>query len=275
MNSNIPECPICLSEDNNKKQLNDNNFICFICGVICCEYCSKQIDKCPVCRANLRLSIQEKVNHFNNLLKRDNYKYLYFAQYKISLIFLFLKNYPSALYCLESSALSGFNLAQYTMGFIFLKGLGIPKNIQLSFKWFILADVNKYLDAKTVLAYFYLKGLYVDKDLNEAKKYFLEASIRGDALAQNNLGNIYNDQKKLKKAYKWYKKAAKQGCNRSKYMTAVYLENGWGMWKSYKNKANKIYKELSIELIKQPISVKNRKLEIIRQITINKDVLYC
>jgi TPR repeat protein len=273
MNNYAPECPICLL-DENEKQLNDDNFICFVCGIICCDSCSKHIDKCPLCRATLRLSLTERINHFENLLKRDNYNYLYFAQYRIGSSFLFLKRYAESLYWMESSAMMGFSLAQYMMGYIFLKGIGIPKNIELSFEWFKLSDKNHFLNAKTVIAYFYLKGLHVEKNLAEAKNYFLNASVRGDILAQNNLGNIYNDQCRTKEAYKWYKEASKQGCSRSKYMTAIYLENGWGMWSKHRNKAYKIYKELSAELVKFPLPIKDTKIEIIREIIISDNVMY-
>lgn len=274
MNCSAPECPICLLEEDNKRQLNDSNFICFICGIICCDYCSTNIDKCPMCRAPLRLTIDQRKDHFNDLLKREDYKYLYFAQYRIGASYMFLKNYDNALYWLESSAMLGFSLAQFTMGYIFLKGLSVDKNVQLSFEWFKLANENDCLEAKTVLAYFYLKGVHVDKDLEKAQKLFLDASNKGDALAQNNLANMYNNRGKMKEAFRWYKEASKQGCNRSKYMTAVYLEHGWGMWKPYKNKAFRIYKDLCVELVKIPLTIKDRKLDAVRQIIISDNVLY-
>lgn len=224
--------------------LNNDNFLCFVCGIICCEYCSSQITKCPQCRTELNLKLSEKLKHFSGLLKRSNYKYLFFAQYLIGLNFFEEKNYSSALYWFESAAILNYNLAQYMLGYMALKGYAIEKNHCLAIEWFRLAQRNNYTQAKVVLAYFYWKGLFFDKDVNMASRLLLSAAKEDNVLAQNNIACIYNDNKDLKKAFKWFKKAASNDCVFSKYMLALYYENGYGCWKN-KNKALKIYKNLA------------------------------
>lgn len=269
MNIYSIECPICLLEG---KELSNENFLCFVCGIICCDNCSKQIDKCPICRASINLTINNKIKYFDELLKRDNYGYLYFAEYKIATDLLYLKNYVEAVYWMEASAMLGFNLAQYMMGYIFIKGgIGLNKNINLAFEWFKLSEENNYKKSATILAYFYLKGLHVNKNMVKAKEYFIKAANNNDTLAQNNLANIYNDRGDFKEALKWYKEGAKNGCVRSKYMTGVYYEYGWGMWKKRKNKAFRIYKGLSVEYVKLPLPLKDMQIDIIREVIIGSE----
>lgn len=69
--------------------------------------------------------------------------------------------------------------------------------------------------AECQIGYFYLEGLGVQKDLEKAFYWTERASNHGDRDAQYNLGCFYEDGigvgRDLEKAKIWYKSAAQQG----------------------------------------------------------------
>ncbi len=84
------------------------------------------------------------------------------------------------------------------------------------------ADIKPLLDfyaekgvpfAQTFLGNMYFR---MQRDYKEAAKWYRKAAEQGNAVAQNNLGYVYNvhlDSKEAnKEAIKWYLKSAEQGC---------------------------------------------------------------
>src|SRR5690606_7768116 len=70
----------------------------------------------------------------------------------------------------------------------------------------------------------------VTKDVALAEKFYREADERGHVAAQGNLGTLYYfafpDSPRVKPAFEWWEKAARNGDGRSQYMMAVMLYNG-------------------------------------------------
>ena len=222
MNDRYPECQICLE----KRELSNTSFICFQCGLMCCFVCSapnKALinNSCPQCRTKVKTTLTEMITKFDNLLK------------------------------MESSAISGYLVAQYFMGTFFIKGQGTVKNANLSYQWFKIAADSGHVSSKKMIAFFYEKGVVVDMDIKEAKRWYLEAAGEGDSDAQFRLAQYFNEEKRFKDAKKWLKAASSIGCAKSKYMLGFYYENGLGNWwnKRKKNKAFKIYKSTAFEQI--------------------------
>jgi len=68
--------------------------------------------------------------------------------------------------------------------------------------------------AQFLLGYMYDRGLGVTQDYNEAVKWFRKAAEQGDPYAQNELGTMYGSGHGVpqddKEAVKWFRKAAEQ-----------------------------------------------------------------
>jgi len=136
----------------------------------------------------------------------------------------------------------GDSQAQYNLGQLYAKGLGVPKNYAEAAKWYRMAAEQGDTHAQMTLSHMYSKGLGVAKDdlksiewharaVEEGDTgakfmFFLnlknirEDADKGDAQAQYKLGIMYNNgwgmTADFAEATKWYRKAAKQGHAASK-----------------------------------------------------------
>ena len=79
---------------------------------------------------------------------------------------------------------------------------------------------------------------YEKGDYKTAYKLLLIEAKKGNALAQNNLGNMYADGKGVlpdyKEALKWYRLAAEQGYAGAQYNLGVMYHDGKGVLQDYK-----------------------------------------
>lgn len=66
------------------------------------------------------------------------------------------------------------------------------------------------LEAQTTLGYLYLTGEFVSKDLSKSELWLKMAGEEGFALAQAYLGYLYGEKGNIPEAIKWYKKSAVQ-----------------------------------------------------------------
>ena len=78
---------------------------------------------------------------------------------------------------------------------------------------FYLSELN-YANAKRNIGLCYYNGVYFEQSYEEAVKWYQLAADKGDAYAQCNLGQIYENEESeyydLEKAKYWYKQAALQ-----------------------------------------------------------------
>ncbi len=124
------------------------------------------------------------------------------------------KNYAKAIEEFTTLALEDNALAQYNLGIINYKGLGIPINHQLAFFWYQQAAKKGNQQAQNNLAHMYFMGEGVNKDLQKSKYWYEQSALQGFALAQLNVAMQYERSPKkenLEKAFYWYEKAAMQG----------------------------------------------------------------
>ena len=88
-----------------------------------------------------------------------------------------------------------------------------------------------------LLGYMYLNGMGVPKNPDEAVKWYTKAADGGNSFAQNSLGNIYIDGKDVPKnpeqAIKYYTMAAEQGNVYSQTALAVMYHQGDGVDQDY------------------------------------------
>ncbi len=105
--------------------------------------------------------------------------------------------------------------AQYNLGILYMKGLGVEKNLKTAFIWYKRASANGHTDAMYNLGTMYNKGKVIYRSPKDANKWWLKAAERGNAAAQVNIAGDYaygrNLGKDVDKAISWWKKSAQQG----------------------------------------------------------------
>jgi len=105
--------------------------------------------------------------------------------------------------------------AQYNLGILYQKGLGVEKNLKTAFIWYKRAAANGHTDAMYNLGIMYDKGRVVYRSPKDATKWWKKAAELGNASAQFNIGVEYfygrNLGKDVPLAISWWKKSARQG----------------------------------------------------------------
>ena len=121
-------------------------------------------------------------------------------------------DYATAMRLFRPLAEQGRADAQYNLGNMYSKGLGVPQDYAEAVKWYRLAAEQGLADAQYNLGVMYSKGLSVPQDEAEAVKWFRLAADQGDAGAQYNLGIMYSEGQgvahDLVKAHMWFNLAA-------------------------------------------------------------------
>ena len=105
--------------------------------------------------------------------------------------------------------------AQYNLGVLYMKGLGVEKNLKTAFIWFKRASSNDHSDAMFNLGTMYNKGKGIYHSPENADQWWLKAAELGNAAAQYNIAVKYayggSLGKDIDEAIKWWKKSALQG----------------------------------------------------------------
>jgi len=124
-------------------------------------------------------------------------------------------NYEQALRLWLPLAEKDNDKAQYNLGILYNKGLGVEKNEKTAFIWYKRASANGNTDAMYNLALMYNQGRVIYRSPKDAFKWWKKAAELGNAEAQFNLGVMYVYGRSVKQntteALKWWKASAKQG----------------------------------------------------------------
>lgn len=106
--------------------------------------------------------------------------------------------------------------AAYRLGWLYERGLGGKKDIQKACQLYRKAAKAGYPEAQRAIGYLYEKGLGLPLNYAKARKWYARAALQGDATACNNIGFLYYNGKGVRRsnsqAKKWYKLAARAGC---------------------------------------------------------------
>ena len=146
---------------------------------------------------------------------------------------------------LERMALQGNTEAQFSLGDLYEKGIGVQKNEIEATKWYRKAAEQGHADAQERL------GSMCYNDKEEAFKWYREAAKQGHAEAQERLGLMYaveasrypeQASKWYRKAFKWYREAAEQGEAEAQYELGFMYEFGRGVPED-KQQASKWYRK--------------------------------
>jgi TPR repeat protein len=124
-------------------------------------------------------------------------------------------DYPTALRLWRPLAEQGFAEAEYDLGYMYLKGHGVPPNYAEAMKWYRLAADQGLAAAQHGLGVFYADGKGVPQDYAEAVKWYRLAADQGFVIAQYSLGSLYADGRGVPQdyvqAHMWFYLAAAQG----------------------------------------------------------------
>ena len=103
--------------------------------------------------------------------------------------------------------------AQYHVGMMYNNGIGTPQDRERALEWFEKsAASNDPLGAYKLGCYYDGQGAgIVELDPDQALKFKLVAAEAGYALAQHDVGNLYDRRGNPEEALKWWKKAGDQG----------------------------------------------------------------
>ena len=109
----------------------------------------------------------------------------------------------------------GFAPAQYRLGIMYLKGLGVDKNARKGIAWLKAADRQDHLPASFYLASFYLTGTHLPRDMKRAFEIFSRMAERDFAPAQFQLAVSYGQGRGVDRdpsmAIHWLERAANNG----------------------------------------------------------------
>ena len=129
--------------------------------------------------------------------------------------------------------------AQYNLGILYQRGLGVEKNPKNAFIWYKRASANGHTDAMYNLGIMYNKGRVVYRSPKDAIKWWKKSAELGNAEAQFNIAVEYfygrNLGKDIPKALMWWKKSAQQGNKSARAaLYQTYSEGLYGVEKSQK-----------------------------------------
>lgn len=130
----------------------------------------------------------------------------------------------------KSYAETGYVDAKTTLGYLYMNGLGVPKNFKESEYWLTQAANSGAREAV-----YYLGALSMHEHNNvEALHHFSDAAKLGYVPAICRTGLFYKDghgaEKNLSLAYDYLKRAAELGNHRAKKEVAMILLGGYEGW---------------------------------------------
>jgi len=124
-------------------------------------------------------------------------------------------DYAKAFALSESAAKQGDSLGQLSLGWIYRRGLGKPRDDKKAFQHFKQAAQQNNTDAELELAFMYVLGEGVKRDYGTALTLFQRRAEGGMEKAQLMLGEMHlggaGVPKNKAKAIEWFQKAAAQG----------------------------------------------------------------
>ncbi len=102
--------------------------------------------------------------------------------------------------------------AQFNMGVVYLRGIGVTQDYQAAFNWFKKSTEQKHALAQFSLGVMYLQGLGVTQDYKVAFNWFKKAAEQGGSEAQTVLSSMYEDgvgiPQDYTRAHMWWNIAA-------------------------------------------------------------------
>jgi TPR repeat protein len=99
--------------------------------------------------------------------------------------------YVKAFKEFEPEAKAGNPVAQMSLADLYLRGKGVPQNLEKAFIWNLAAAEQELAEAQFYVAIAYQYGEGVQQNLNAAVNWYEKAAGQRHAAAQTNLGSLY------------------------------------------------------------------------------------
>jgi TPR repeat protein len=147
-------------------------------------------------------------------------------------------DYATALRLWRPLAEQGIANAQFNLGLMYDRGLGVPQNYAEAASWYRRAGEQGNVDASVNLGLMYLYSRHgVAHDPAEAASWFRKAAEQGDAHAQLLLANMLWEGTDMPLDYRaavsWYRRAAEQGDAAAQINLGTAYEEGKGVVQDY------------------------------------------
>ncbi len=154
---------------------------------------------------------------------------------------------PAALQSLQAAANNGDANAQFSLGFLYEQGQGVPQNYTQAAFWYLKAADQGYAMAQFNLGNLYEQGQGAPQDDTQATSWWRKAADQGFAAAQNNLGAMYQFGVSVPQdyaiAYALYNLAAASGYTKasadrdsiSQQMSEADIESGQNLTRMMQN----------------------------------------
>ena len=117
----------------------------------------------------------------------------------------------------------------YNLSLDYLLGENVPKDSSKAFEFNIEAAQLGYADAILAMGWFYLNGEGVARDIESATKWYRKSARLHEPKAMFSLGQIAYDEKNYSEALRWFKRAIKAGHMRSTYWLGKLCWRGHGL----------------------------------------------
>ena len=141
-------------------------------------------------------------------------------------------DYSAALGEWQPLAEQGDARAQYSVGVMYERGLGVDQDSARAMDWYQRAADQEYALAQYNFGALHQQGQGAAQNFAEALKWYKRAAEQGVDKAQYNLGYMYHQGQGAARdfalARKWYGIAAAQGYNLAQYNLAVMHAEGQG-----------------------------------------------
>ncbi|MEP6960220.1 MAG: tetratricopeptide repeat protein [Nitrospirota bacterium] len=125
------------------------------------------------------------------------------------------KDYPTAMQEWRPLAEEGEGWAQFNVGLLYVRGLGLSKDFRQAASWFHKAAAQGNAAAQATLGFLYDRGWGVSQDFSLAVYWYRLAAEQGERTAQFNLGVMYHQGWGIPpdfiEAHNWYNLASAAG----------------------------------------------------------------
>jgi uncharacterized protein len=110
-----------------------------------------------------------------------------------------------------------------------LNGRGVPKDPEKSFLLTAQAAEAGMRDAVLAMGWFYLNGVGVERNLELAERWYRKSARQGEAKAMFSLGQMAYDERDYADALVWFRRAADKGHARSLFWIGKLFWRGNGV----------------------------------------------
>jgi len=142
-------------------------------------------------------------------------------------------DYGAAFQLYFDLARDGDLVAQYSLGAMYARGLGVAQDHAEALKWYRQAALRGHPPAQFSMGAMYMAGIGVAQDYAEAARWFRKAADQGDPGAQNSLGLMYDKRRGVPQdfaeAVKLFRQAADHGHAPAQANLAFMYDKGRGV----------------------------------------------